>query len=131
MADELTLFDLPEPERRPQLPRSEQGRAGMTYTRSVTADIQLRYRPALCQAAVRVFDTVPLLVIGEVDDAEDDQETRRQLGRDWLAALRWLIDPTAGLSEAQDGVEAEGEEGAGVPHSSKPTPCACPPPTST
>src|SRR5437667_86079 len=67
------LFDLPEPERRPQLPRSEQGRAGMTYTRSVTADIQLRHRSALCQAAVRVFDTAPVLAIGEVDDAEDDQ----------------------------------------------------------
>jgi len=35
---------------------------------------------------------------GEVDDAEDDQETRRQLGRDRPAALPWLIDPTAGLS---------------------------------
>jgi hypothetical protein len=98
MADELTLFDLPEPERRPQVPRSEQGRAGMTYTRSVTADIQLRHRPALCRAAVRVFDTAPTLVIGEVDDADDEQEIRRQLGRDWLAALRWLIDTTAGLS---------------------------------
>jgi hypothetical protein len=98
MADELTLFDPPEPERRPRVARSEQGRAGMTYTRSVTADIQLRHRPALCQAAVRVFDAAPVLVIGEVDDAEDHQETRRQLGRDWLAALRWLIDPTAGLS---------------------------------
>jgi hypothetical protein len=30
MADELTLFDLPEPERRPRVARSEQGRAGMT-----------------------------------------------------------------------------------------------------
>jgi hypothetical protein len=98
MADELTLFDPPEPERRPRVARSEPGRAGMTYTRSVTADIQLRHRPTLCQAAVRVFDAAPVLFIGEVDDAEDDQETRRQLGRDWLAALRWLIDPTAGLS---------------------------------
>jgi hypothetical protein len=40
----------------------------------------------------------PVLIIGDVDEAEeDDQETRRQLGRDWLAALRWLIDATAGL----------------------------------
>jgi hypothetical protein len=98
MADELTLFDLPEPERRPQVPRSEQGRVGMTYTRSVTAGILLRSRAALCQAAVRAFDTAPVLIIGDVDEAEgDDQETRRQLGRDWLGALRWLIDPTAGL----------------------------------
>jgi hypothetical protein len=57
MADGLTLFDLPEPERQPQVPRGDQGRAGMTYTRSVTADIQLRSRAALCQAAVRTFDT--------------------------------------------------------------------------
>src|SRR2546423_5929333 len=97
MADELTLFDPPEPERRPRVARSEQGRAGMTYTRSVTADIQLRHRPALCQAAVRVFDAAPVLVIGEDDDAEDDQETRRPLGRDWLAEVRSRDDPTPWL----------------------------------
>jgi hypothetical protein len=37
------------------------------------------------------------VVIGEVDDTDDDQQTRRLLRRDWLAALRWLLDPTAGL----------------------------------
>jgi len=68
----------------------------MIYARTVTADIHLRRRQALCKRAVRAFDQIPTVVIGEVDDAGYDQETRRRLHRDWLAALAWLIDRTAG-----------------------------------
>jgi hypothetical protein len=97
MADHPTLFDLPEPERQPSVSRPEQGRAGMTYARTVTADVHLRRRESLCKRAIHVFDRAPTVVIGEVDDTDDDQQTRRLLRRDWLAALRWLLDPTAGL----------------------------------
>ena len=98
MPDQPTLFDLPQPARRPAVPRTEQGRAGMTYARTVTADVRLRRRESLCKRAVRVFDHAPMVVaIGEVDDTDDDQRTRQLLRRDWLAALNWLLDPTAGL----------------------------------
>lgn len=98
MTDELTLFDLPEPQRPAPISRVEQGRAGMRYARTVTADVRLRHRAALCKLAVRAFDEAPTVVIGEIDDTDDDLEgARRRLGSDWLAALRWLLDPTAGL----------------------------------
>ncbi|GAA0913416.1 hypothetical protein [Virgisporangium aurantiacum] len=97
MPDQPALFDVPQPERQPSVSRSEQGRTGMTYARTVTADIHLRRRESLCTWAVRVFDHAPTIVIGEADDTDDDQRTRRLLRRDWLAALNWLLDPTAGL----------------------------------
>ena len=97
MSDDLALFDLPEPEPPSAASRSDRGRAGQRYDRSVTAEVTVQRIPVLLDAAVRAFDHCPMIDIGEVDADDEAPDSREQIGRDPAAALGWLLDPTDGM----------------------------------
>jgi hypothetical protein len=97
MSDDLTLFDLPAPEPPLAASRSDQGRAGYRYARSVTAEVTVQRIPALLDAAVQAFDASPTFDIGEIDADDKAPDSREQIGRDPAAALGWLLDPTDGM----------------------------------
>lgn len=96
MSDDLTLFDLPAPEP-PAASRSDRGRAGYRYARSVAAEVTVQRIPVLLDAAVQAFDASPTFEIGEVDVDDEAPDSREQIGRDPAAALGWLLDPTDGM----------------------------------
>jgi len=97
MSDDLTLFDLPAPEPPPAASRSDRGRAGYRYARSVAAEVTVQRIPVLLDAAVQAFDASPMFDIGEIDADDEAPDTREQIGRDPAAALGWLLDPTDGM----------------------------------
>jgi hypothetical protein len=97
MSDELALFDLPTPEPPPAASRSDRGRAGYRYARSVTAEVTVQRIPVLLDAAVQAFDASPAFDIGQIDADDAAPAPREQIGRDPAAALGWLLDPTDGM----------------------------------
>ena len=97
MSDDLTLFDLPTPEPPPAASRSDRGRAGYRYARSVAAEVTVQRIPVLLDAAVQAFDDGTMIDLGEVDADDEAPDSREQLGRDPAAALGWLLDPTDGM----------------------------------
>jgi hypothetical protein len=97
MSDDLALFDLPAPEPPPAASRSDRGRAGYRYTRSVTAEVTVQRIPVLLDAAVRAFDDSTMIDIGGVDADDEAPDSREQIGHDPAAALGWLLDPTDGM----------------------------------
>ena len=97
MSDDLTLFDLPAPQPPPAASRSDRGRAGYRYARSVTAEVTVQRIPILLDAAVQAFDDGTMIDIGEVDADEEVPDTREQIGSDPATALGCLLDPTDGM----------------------------------
>jgi hypothetical protein len=97
MSDDLTLFDLPAPQPPPAASRSDRGRAGYRYARSVTAEVTVQRIPLLLDAAVQAFDGGTMIDIGEVDADDEVPDTREQIGSDPATALGWLLDPTDGM----------------------------------
>ena len=97
MSDDLTLFDLAAPQPPPAASRSDRGRAGYRYARSVTAEVTVQRIPVLLDAAVQAFDGGTMIDIGEVDADDEVPDTREQIGSDPATALGWLLDPTDGM----------------------------------
>jgi hypothetical protein len=97
MSDDLTLFDLPAPEPPPAASRSDRGRAGYRYARSVAAEVTVQRIPVLLDTAVQAFDDGTMVDLGEIDVDDEAPDTREQLGSDPAAALGWLLDPTDGM----------------------------------
>jgi hypothetical protein len=97
MSDDLTLFELPAPEPPPAVSRSNRGRAGYRYARSVTAEVTVQRVPVLLDAAVQAFDDGTMIDLGEIDADDEAPDSREQIGRDPAAALGWLLDPTDGM----------------------------------
>ncbi len=87
MSDDLAMFDLPVPEPPPAASRSDRGRAGYRYARSVTVEVMVQRIPVLLDAAVRAFDDSPMFDIGEIDPDDEAPDSREQIGRDPAAAL--------------------------------------------
>lgn len=97
MSDDLTLFNLPAPQPPPAASRSDRGRAGYRYARSVTAEVTVQRIPVLLDAAVQAFDDGTMIDIGEVAADDEVPDTREQIGSDPATALGWLLDPTDGM----------------------------------
>lgn len=97
MSEDLALFDLPAPEPPLAASRSDRGRAGYRYARSVAAEVTVQRIPVLLEAAVQAFDASPTFDIGEIDADDEAPDSREQIGRDAAAALGWLLDPTDGM----------------------------------
>jgi hypothetical protein len=63
----------------------------------VIADVRVGSPAVLRAAALRSFDESPMVVIGEVDAEGEAPASRENIAADWVAALGWLLDPTADL----------------------------------
>lgn len=99
--DELALFDLPSAavESRESSSRTPgRGRARETYARRVVADVTVIRESVLREAALRVLDEGVAIDLGPAEgDVADDPDPRAEIEESAVAALTWVLEPTADL----------------------------------
>jgi hypothetical protein len=97
MTEQPGLFALPGPPAAAVRPPRDRGRRGEHWTRTVVADLHIVDSRALRDATYRRLSETVTINLGPADDDPGLLEEHQEIATSNAAAVRWWIDPTAGI----------------------------------